>query len=219
MDTRRNLHAAIEELQQELTKMGQLVEEAIYESVKSLQDMDVKRAEKIINGDDFIDASTLQIEETCLRILALQQPMGVDLREVSTALKIVTDLERIADHGTDIAKITVRLAGETLAKPLIDIPKMAELARQMVRDALTAYVERNVALAQALAAQDDQVDKLFAQIFVEVIDMMGPNRDTNRQLTHLLMVARMLERVADHATNLGESVIYMVTGKREDLNA
>lgn len=219
MDTRKTLHTALQELQHQLTKMGQLVEESIFEAVKSLADMDVKRAEKIISGDDVIDQMTLEIEEFCLKILALQQPMGGDLRVISTALKIIIDLERIADHSHDIAKTTVRLAGEKLAKPLIDIPIMAELARQMVRECLTAYVERNVSRANELAKRDDEVDQLYSKIFTDVLKLMGQNAEMNRQLTHLLMVARGIERIADHATNIGEAVIYMVNGQRTDLNA
>lgn len=218
MDTRKGFHQSLHELQQDLLKMGTLVEEAIKQSVISLAHMDEPLAEKIVQQDDQIDEMMLQIENGCLRLLALQQPMAGDLRVIGTALKIVTDLERIADHATDIAKTTLRLSGETLVKPLIDIPRMADMATGMVREALTAYVERNVARARTLAEKDDEVDALYTQIFAEIVGMMGNDRTTNRQLTHLLMVARYLERVGDHSTNLGEWVIYMVTGNREDLN-
>ena len=133
-------------------------------------------------------------------------------------MKIVTDLERIADHAVDIAKTTIRLSGEQLVKPLVDIPRMADMAKEMLRDALNSFIERDVALAEGLAAKDDQVDQLYAAIFQEITGLMGSDLATNRQLTHLLMVARYLERVADHATNIGEWVIYMITSKRRDLN-
>jgi phosphate transport system protein len=218
MDTRKGFHQSLQELQQDLLKMGTLVEEAIHQAVKSLAQMDLELAEKVVAQDDQIDEMMLQIENGCLRLLALQQPMAGDLRVIGTALKIVTDLERIADHATDIAKTTLRLSGESLIKPLIDIQRMADLANGMVREALTAYVERNVDRALALEEKDHEVDALYTKMFSEIVTMMGSNRATNRQLTHLLMVARYLERVGDHATNLGEWVIYMVTGKRQDLN-
>ncbi|GAX88882.1 phosphate signaling complex protein PhoU [Effusibacillus lacus] len=218
MDTRSNFHQSLEELQADLLKMGTLVEEAIYQAVKSLARMDVKMAEETIEQDDKIDQMMLEIEERCLRLIALQQPMAGDLRVIGMAMKIVTDLERIADHAVDIAKTTRRLAGETLVKPLVDIPRMADIAKEMLRDALTAFVEKNVARAEGLAEKDDQVDKLYTEIFQEIIGLMGTDLSVNRQVTHLLMVARYLERVADHATNIGEWVIYMVTGQRKDLN-
>ncbi|GIM45536.1 phosphate transport system regulatory protein PhoU [Collibacillus ludicampi] len=218
MDTRKGFHQSLQELQHDLLKMGTLVEEAIHLAVKSLAQMDQELAEKVVAQDDQIDEMMLQIENGCLRLLALQQPMAGDLRVIGTALKIVTDLERIADHATDIAKTTLRLSGESLIKPLIDIPRMADLAKAMVREALTAYVERNIDRALALAEKDDEVDALYTKMFSEIVTMMGSSRAMNRQLTHLLMVARYLERVGDHATNLGEWVIYMVTGKRQDLN-
>jgi phosphate transport system protein len=218
MDTRKGFHQSLQELQQDLLKMGTLVEEAIHQAVKSLAEMNQELAEKVVAQDDQIDEMMLQIENGCLRLLALQQPMAGDLRVIGTALKIVTDLERIADHATDIAKTTLRLSGETLIKPLIDIPKMAQRASGMVREALSAYVERNVDRALKLAEADDEVDHMYTRMFSEIVSLMGNDPAMNRQLTHLLMVARYLERIGDHATNLGEWVIYMVSGKRQDLN-
>lgn len=218
MDTRSNFHQSIEGLQADLLKMGTLVEEAIYQAVKSLAKMDVKLAHEVVEKDDQIDDMMIQIEESSLRLIALQQPMASDLRVIGMALKIVTDLERIADHAVDIAKATIRLSGETLVKPLIDIPRMADMAKDMLRDSLTAYVERDVEKAESLAEKDDQVDKLYTFLFQEITEMMGTDQATNRQVTHLLLVARYLERVADHATNIGEWVVYMITGKRIDLN-
>ncbi|BCJ87854.1 phosphate signaling complex protein PhoU [Effusibacillus dendaii] len=218
METRSNFHHSLEELKAALLKMGTLVEEAIYQAVKSLAKSDLKLARQTIEQDDQIDEMMINIEAMCMRLIALQQPMASDLRIIGMAMKIVTDLERIADHAVDIAKTTIRLSGEPLVKPLIDIPKMADLAKEMLREALTSYVERNEARAEALAAKDDEVDKLYTAIFEEIVGMMGENRSANRQLTHLLMVAQYLERVADHATNIGEWVIFMISGKRQDLN-
>lgn len=218
MQTRKEFHQSLQELQKDILKMGTLVEEAIHQAVKALAEMDTALAEKTVMQDDMIDEMTLQVEDRCLRLIALQQPLAGDLRMIGTTLKIVTDLERIADHATDIAKTVLRIAGEKLVKPLDDIPRMAELARAMVREALTAYVERDVERAQKLAAKDDEVDALYTQLFAEVVSLMGKERAVNRQLVHLLMVARYLERVGDHATNLGEWVIFMVNGERQNLN-
>jgi len=218
MDTRSSFHKSIEDLQVDLLKMGALVQETIHQAVKSLADMDVSLAEKTIKQDDQIDDMMLSIEDQCIRLIALQQPMASDLRMIGTAMKIVTDLERIADHAVDIAKTTVRLSGETLVKPLIDIPKMADLVQHMLHVSLRAYVDRDISLCETLANKDDEVDSLYSCVFQEIIELMGTNLSSNRQLTHLLMVARHLERVGDHATNIGEWVIFMINGQRIDLN-
>jgi phosphate transport system protein len=219
MDTRSNFHQSLEELQADLVSMGNKVENLIHNAVQSLVKLDKVQAEEIIASDDLIDDMLLSIEESCLRLIALQQPMATDLRIISTALKISTDLERIADHAVDIAKVTTRLAGQQLIKPIIDIPIMAEKSREMLLQAIAAYTGRDVDLAASLAQKDDEVDHLYGKIFQEVRGMMGDNQENNRQLIHLLLVAQYLERVADHTTNIGESVIYMVMGKRKDLNA
>jgi phosphate transport system protein len=218
MDNRPNFHHAIEDLQTDIVKMGHLVEHAIHQAVESLVNMNEQLAEQVVNNDDIIDQMTTNIEERCLRLIALQQPMASDLRTIGTALKIITDLERIADHAVDISKTTMRLSGEKLVKPLIDIPRMAEIAKEMLRESLESYTERNVNRAAALAVKDDEVDKLYSTIFQDIVQLMGGDYSRNRQLTHLLMVAQYIERVADHTTNIGEGVIFMVSGKRKDLN-
>jgi phosphate transport system protein len=218
MDTRSNFHQSLDELQADLLNMGKKVEDLIHNAVQSLVKMDKHLAEEIVASDDLVDDMLLSIEESCLRLIALQQPMATDLRIISTALKISTDLERIADHAVDIAKVTIRLSGQELIKPLVDIPLMAEKAREMLVQSIAAYTERDVDLAASLAQKDDEVDHLYGKIFQEVRGMMGADIEDNRQLIHLLLVAQYLERVADHTTNIGESVIYMVVGKRKDLN-
>lgn len=218
MDTRSSFHTALSEMQNNLSLMGKNVEEAIQNAVDALSKVDVELAQKIIDQDDDIDDAMLHIEEDCLRLIALQQPMGRDLRVIGTAMKIAVDLERIADHAVDIAKITVRLKGESLAKPLIDIPKMAEIAIEMLRESLISYTERNIHRAAALAEKDDQVDRLYASVMHDTLSLMGNDYARNRQLVLLIQIAYWLERVADHATNIGEGVIYMASGKRKDLN-
>ncbi|HYH04769.1 MAG TPA: phosphate signaling complex protein PhoU, partial [Bacillota bacterium] len=158
-----------------------------------------------------------KIEEDCIRLIALQQPLARDLRVVTTVLRTSADLERIADHATNIAEITERIGSEQLIKPLYDIPKMAELAEGMVRSSLQAFVDRDVTAAKATCLRDDQVDSLYEAILHELTDFILGDADRPQvvQSMNLLFVARFLERVADHATNIGERVIYLVTGKIE----
>ncbi|MDD9265821.1 phosphate signaling complex protein PhoU [Paenibacillus sp. GCM10023248] len=218
MDARPGFHQSLSLLQEELLNMGESVKELILKSVHSLANLDERTAQQVIKNDDQIDDYLTIIDELSLRLIALQQPMASDLRIIGTALKIATDLERIADHAVDIAKITIRFAGEELVKPLETIPQMAEIAIVMLQESLLSYTERDVHRAAALAEKDDRVDKLYSTVMTELMGMMNSDYNRNRQLTHLLLVAHFLERVADHTTNIGEAVIYMVTGKRKDLN-
>jgi phosphate transport system protein len=216
--TRQSFDRALSELQQEILRMGSLVEQSIYYSVTSLAKQDITMAEKIIEGDKVIDQMEYDIENMCLKLIATQQPIARDLRKISTGFKIITDLERMADHSVSIAKITKRLAGQPLIKPLIDIPRMAALSQQMVKDGLDAYVRGDIALAQTLNEKDDEVDHIYAQVFRELLTYMMEDPRTITQATHLLFVGRYIERIADHATNVGERVVYLVTGERPDLN-
>jgi phosphate transport system protein len=218
METRSSFHHSLDELQRKLLDMGASVEHLIHSAGESLARHDDKLAKDVIDSDDKIDESLQHIEDLCLRLIALQQPMASDLRIIGTALKISTDLERIADHAVDIAKITIRLSGEELVKPLEDIPQMVNLAKEMLCESLLSYTERNVHRAAALVEKEEQVDTLYGGIMSEIVGLMGSETGKNRQLTQLMMVAHHLERVADHITNIGEGVIYMVTGTRKDLN-
>lgn len=218
MDTRSSFHQSVDNLQSNILLMGRMVEKQIAQAVDALASLDEKKARETINLDDEVDEMMTQIEEECLRLIALQQPMASDLRIIGMAFKISSDLERMADHAVDIAKIAVRLSGEKLFKPLVDIPRMAEMTIDMVRECLLAYTERDVHRASALAEKDDAVDKLYSTLMTEITGIMGADTSLNRQLQQLLFVAHFLERVADHTTNIGEGVIYMVTGKRKDLN-
>lgn len=211
---RKSFQQELNELQRDLIKMASLVERVIHDAVKSLAEKDLELAEKIVEGDDAIDQFNLSIEQKCLQLLALQQPMASDLRLIGTALKIITDLERMADHALNIAQITIRLGGEELIKPLVDIPRMAEIARKMVRAAIDAYVTGDAELAKEMIAWDDEVDDLRDQVFRELLVIMMEDPRTIRQATNLLLVSQHLERIADHATNFGGWIIYMVTGKR-----
>ena len=207
----------LRELQDKLLIMGSKVEETIILAVSSLAGQDLDLARKIIDGDDIIDALSDEIEETCLRIIARQQPIAGDLRVLTTAMKMVTDLERIADHATNIAEITQRIGRQKLIKPLIDIPRMARLVEDMVHTSLQAFVERDVDKAKNNCLRDNEVDQIYENIFLEIMAMIqkGMSPDDIVQAINLLFAARYLERVGDHATNIGERVIFLVTGKRE----
>jgi phosphate transport system protein len=216
--TRKSFHEQLEELQQDVLKMGTLVEQAIFSAIKSLKTRDENLAQQVINGDDAIDEYMIHIEDDCVRLLALQQPMASDLRVISAAMKIVNDLERIADHATDVAKVTIRISGQTLIKPLIDVPRMAEITQQMLRQSLDAFMRRDASGVEQLIDWDHEVDGLYHQIFRELLTFMMEDPRTIRQATHLLFAARHMERMADYCTNLGEAVYYMVRGERIDLN-
>ncbi|WP_166242250.1 phosphate signaling complex protein PhoU [Paenibacillus turpanensis] len=218
MDTRMSFHQSLEDLQKELLSMGSDVERQLHNAVESLQNLDESQARAVVDFDDKIDEAMLRIEERCLRLIALQQPMASDLRLIGMTLKVAIDLERIADHAVDIAKITIRLFGQQLVKPLVDIPRMTEIAREMLRGCLTAFAEKDIHKAAELAKKDDEVDKIYSTVMTEIVSLMGSDFTTNKQLTHLLMVAHYIERIADHTTNIGEGLIYLVTGKRKDLN-
>jgi len=215
---RSTFHQELEDLQQDILRMGTLVEERIAQAVQALADGDKAAAEAIIAGDDEIDRMQLDIETRCFEIIATQQPLATDLRIVGTAIKIVGDLERMADHAVDIAKVTRRIGGEPLIKPLIDIPRMSEIALRMTRDALRAYVRRDPQAPEEMLKADDEVDHLYSQVMRELLVYMMEDPRMIHQGMHLLFVAQHIERVADHATNLGEAVIFMVSGERHDLN-
>jgi len=201
-----------------LKDMGYMVEDAIDNSIKSLVNQDTELAEQVIKNDDVVDEMELRIEERCIKLIATQQPLAGDLREIFTTLKIVTDLERMADHAVDIAKVAKRLAGERYIKPLIDIPRMAGLVREMVRDCLQAYINKNPDLAHSISEKDDEIDALYKQVFRELLVYMMEDPKTINQATQFLLVSRFLERIGDHTTNVCEWVIYMITGQRKDLN-
>lgn len=209
---------AMAELQGDLIKMGSLVEEAIDKAVTSLAERDIKLAQEVIDSDDEIDNLEREIDYKCVTLIARQQPLAKDLRRVGVIIKIITDLERMADHATDIAKITIRLEGQPLIKPLVDIPRMATLTQGMVKNALNAYIREDVNLAEEVGTADDEVDHLYGQIFRELLVFMLQDPRTISQATHLIFVANYLERIGDHATNIGERVLYLVTGESKDLN-
>lgn len=216
--TRYAFEEQMDVLHRKMMTMGSLVEEAIHKSIKSLVGRDVQLAEQVIVNDKMINELEHEIQSGCFQLIALQQPVGNDLRRLGTMLKLVTDLERMGDHAVSIAKTTKRLMNEEYVKPLIDIPLMADHVKEMVRDSLNAYIARDKEAAEQIALRDDVVDKLYSTVFRDLIALMTKNSDSISQATHLLLVAQYLERIADHVTNICEWIIYMSTGKMTDLN-
>ena len=212
--TREGFHHELQAIQDMLLRMGSLVESSIATAVKALAEENTLLARQVVENDDLIDDLEIEIEDKCLRLIALQQPMASDLRLIVTGLKIVTDLERIGDHAVDIGKITIRMQDYYLFTSLVDIPRMAVIAQEMLRDALDSYVERNWEKAKAMCLRDDEVDYIYAKLFDRLIDRANDEPELTEQIAYLLNVAQYLERVADHATNIGEWVIYLVTGER-----
>jgi phosphate transport system protein len=212
--TRHSFDQELESLREDLLRMGTLVSDAIQDAVQSLAKQDESLARKVIGGDDIIDALEEEIEDKCMVLIARQQPLARDLRIIGTGLKITTDLERMGDHAYDIANVTLKLANQPLIKPLVDIPRMASKVESMLSDALTAYFELDTTRAEKVCQTDDEVDSLYQQVFRELLTFMMEDPRTITQATQLLFVARYLERVGDHCTNIAEWTIYMVTGQR-----
>lgn len=196
------------------------MEEAIANSAKSLARQDRALAEQVIEGDKPIDDLELFIEEQCMQLLALQQPLAKDLRKIGTILKASTDLERMADQATNIAELTIAIGSSPLIKPLIDIPRMAEIARGMVHNSIEAFVREDEQLARNVCQEDEEVDLLYASLFEELVGFLAHGQEGKdaEQIVHLLFTARALERIADHATNISERVVYMITGQVVKLN-
>ncbi|MDF2592481.1 MAG: phoU [Clostridia bacterium] len=216
--TRNYFDKELQELHLLMLKMCTVVEEALNNSVHALKSQDTSMAKSVIEGDDVIDDMEYQIEEKCLKLIALQAPMAKDLRFIATAMKIITDLERIADHAVDISKITVRLADEKYIKELIDIPRMGEVATMMVRESIDAYVKQDAEKAMEVSKMDDEMDALHKQIFSELLLLMMEDPKKIHQSTNFLFVSKSLERIGDYVTNICEKIIYAVTSEHMNLN-
>jgi phosphate transport system protein len=209
----RHFHEELEALKQTLLAMGGLVEDQIRRVVRALLERDGALAQEVIDGDARVNAYDVEVDETCVELLALHQPAAGDLRFITTAMKIVTDLERIGDQAVNIAQRVLELNREPQLKPYIDLPRMAERAQRMVKESLDAFVARDTALARRVCAEDADVDALKEQIFRELLTFMMADPSTIPRAIRLILVSRFIERVADHATNIAEMVIYMVDSK------
>ncbi|MFQ6083493.1 MAG: phosphate signaling complex protein PhoU [Candidatus Aminicenantia bacterium] len=209
----RHFDEELRTLKEKLLRMACLVEESIALAVKGLKDRKEELAQEVLKREETINLLDIEIDELCLRLLALRQPMAVDLRFITSAMKIVSELERIGDQAVNIAQRTLELLKLPLLKPLIDIPRMATLAQNMVKDSINALVNRDEDLARNVCQRDDEVDNLNDQIFRELLTYMMQDPTTIRRAVDLILVGRHLERIADHATNISEDVIYLVKGK------
>jgi len=209
----RKLEHDLSDLKDRVLRMGSLVEDAIRKAVKALVERDRQLALAVIDGDTVINTHDVEIEEECIRLLAIWQPTGSNLRFITTAIKIITDLERMGDLAVDICERALELLEEPQLKPYIDIPRMAEASQQMLKDSLDAFVERDADLAMKVCAADDFVDNLNQQIFNELLIFMLQDPKNIARAVRLTYIAKYLERVGDHATNIAEMVVYMVKGK------
>lgn len=216
--SRKVFEANLEELHNDLLRMGSVVEKQIHDCIDALVTQNTEKAEKIMRNDDVVDNLESEIEDKAIKLIAMQQPLATDLRNIFTTTKIVTDLERMADHAVDIAKITLRLKDEKYIKQLIDIPRMAEIVEIMIKDSLDAYVAGDVEKAYAVCKRDDDVDYIYKEVFKELLQLMIENPNTVKQATQFLFICKFLERIADHTTNICEWTIYHVTGEKVDLN-
>ncbi|HLF01886.1 MAG TPA: phosphate signaling complex protein PhoU [Anaerolineales bacterium] len=212
------LDRELSKVRDNLLRIGSLVDAAIERSVESLKNRDAAMARQIIQDDAVINDLRFTIEEECLTLIATQQPAASDLRMVVAAMNIVNDMERMGDHATGIAKTVIRMSDQPLLKPLIDIPRMANLARDMLKRSLDAFIARDAEAARAVAAQDDDVDRLYKAIFDELLAIMARDPETISRGTYLLWCAHNLERIGDRVTNIAERVIFMTTGTMKELN-
>ena len=209
----RHFHEELEALKQTLLAMGGLVEDQIRRVMTALLERDNDLAQEVIDRDRQVNAYDVEVDEKCVELLALHQPAAGDLRFITTAMKIVTDLERIGDQAVNIGQRTLELNAEPQLKPYIDLPRMAERAQRMVKKSLDAFVTRDTELARRVCAADEEVDALKEQIFRELLTFMMADARTIPRSIRLILISRFLERVADHATNIAEMVIYMVDSK------
>jgi phosphate transport system protein len=201
-----------------LMRMGDLVDAAIEQAVHALAQRDTLLAQQIVDGDARVNALRFEIEEQCLTLIATQQPAAGDLRTVMAAFSIVTDLERMGDHAAGIARTVLRMGDEPLLKPLIDMPRMAEACREMLRKSLQAYMSRDSQVARSIVNMDDTVDALYQQIFRELLSFMIEDPKTTTRALYLLFSAHNLERIGDRVTNIIERVIFLSSGEMKELN-
>jgi len=216
--TRESFTGAIKELEHDVTAMGEMVAAATRRAVAALQSRAVDDARKIIAEDKLINRKRWDIEEKCIHLIARQQPVASDLREIIAVLNIITDLERMGDHAEGIAKIVVTLGGEPPVQPLADIPRMSEKATDMLQRSLQAFVRRDAAAAQAICNQDDDVDKLYERVYRELLTCMIQDPTTISRATCLIWAAHNLERIADRVTNICERTVFLVVGTMQEVN-
>ncbi len=216
---RESFDDQLKRLQDELLAMGELVDQVIAQAIQALAQRDVPLAEGVIAADDRINHTQRDIEEKCLVLIATQQPLASDLRAIFSIASIANDLERMSDYAKGIAKIFLRMADQPLLKPLIDIPRMAEKDRYLLREQLRAFVTRDASRAKQLAAEDDELNRLYDQIYRELLTFMMEDPRTISRATYLLWIAHNLERMGDRTTNIAERTVFLLTSEIEELNA
>ncbi len=217
MSTRVAYENQIQALRDDVVSMASMVDKAIARAIDALQTQNVGLAKAVRKEDKIINAARWSGEERALTLIATQGPMAGDLRMIAAALQIFTDLERMADHAAGIAKIVIDTADEAPLKPLVDIPRMSLISREMLSDSITAFVDGDVDIARRVAIRDDDVDALNDQIFRELLTYMMADPSTINRATHLLWAAHAMERIADRVTNVCERVVFTVTGETEEL--
>ncbi len=219
MVRRTDFDSGLNQLRELLIKMGTRMDEALQEAVESLKTADLAKAEEVIRRDGELNVLEEEILELGSQLIITQQPVAKDLRRIIVAFKISSDLERMGDLARDIAKVTVRLDGEAVVKPLVDIPQMASIASTMISESIRSYMDENTDLAYKMAKDDDEVDELYGSMLRELYALLIDKPEAAPQMMLLQMVGRYIERIADHATNIGENVVFLVTGRRPDLNS
>jgi len=215
--TRQNYELQIQQLREAVIGMSAMVDKAISRSTDALRFQDLDLAQLVVDEDIVINRERWRTEELALLIIATQAPMAGDLRVIASVIHIATELERMADHAAGNAKIALQTADEPLLKPLVDIPRMADLAREMLTESITALIQRDAELARSVAARDDKVDALYNQVYRELLTFMLDDHTTISRATHLLWAAHNLERIADRVTNICERVVFAVTGSIEEI--
>jgi phosphate transport system protein len=218
MTTRKSFQKHRKELEKELIHMGEMVIHAVNRSLEALKNRNIEEAKKIVAEDIHINKKRWDIEEGCINLIATQQPVATDLRDLIAILSIITELERMGDYAAGTAHIVIMMGGRPLIKPLIDIPRMTEKATDMIKRALEAFTKQDVEAAKAICNEDDEVDQLYDQIYRELLSIMIEEPKKITDSTYLIWVAHNLERIADRVTNICERIVYLVTGEMQEIN-
>lgn len=216
--SREHFTQKILDIKHKVLRMGALVENIIDTAMTALKTQNLDLAKKVSVMDDEIDQLDLEIEQECIMLLALQQPLAKDLRTIASVLKIITDLERMGDNAVNIAEVTLEIGNEPIFKPLVDIPKMADITQEIIKMSLDAFVQEDIDLAAKAAERDEEVDNLYELVINDILNIITEKKDLTKQGTKLMFIGRYLERIADHSTNICERTIYMITGGLKEIN-
>lgn len=218
MNTRTNFDNNLKQLKQMQLEMAGKAEKRIKDSMLALLNQDIGIAKQVIDGDNEIDELEQEINEKALMLIATESPVAKDLRKINVALRVSSEVERMGDMAVNIAKSVVHIGNEKPIKELEDIPKMMEMALEMVADALTAFYTEDISIAKKCAQKDDEVDRLFGELINELMSYIPSNPNSTNQIIQLSFVCRFIERIADHSTNIAENIVFLVTGERKNLN-